>query len=813
MDHPFRGLGAPIFLAAPFLFGFGAGLASGSCLHATAALLLIPPALCLLLRLPPLATASCILALCGALTAGRMPFVDPREVEPFLGREVLLRATVDSVRTTGTGWKAVARSAVLSFPDGPNPIRIARILLMVRSPDSPVRFPAEVRAMGRIHPVRSGGNPHEVPREWNALSRRVQYRFSTDRSRTVFLPRKAEGIAGLLSGARERVGRWLAAHTGASSGAVLLRAVTTGEMPPPDHRLVRLLRRTGLSHLLAISGLHAGIFFAGSALLLRGGIWGFRRRHGVPDLNRLCLLVSVPACWGYILMAGAPVSGIRAAGMITVGVLAWRFLGVRPGGAAWAVLFLGTIVASPWQVVSPSFLLSYTAAFFLIATAERIAPGNGPEPFSVRAGRAVRKGLIGSTVAFAGTLPISGALFAGVPAGAILWNLLFAGPLGAAGVSGALLSATAGLFRIEAAGPLAGALVNLLDAMLDLLERLSGSGAGYLPLPPAGILAPALAVAGAAWGTVALARSGRPTWVSPVAACVVFLTWVHLPYIALPEPNLVVTALNVGHGASCLISFPGGGCMLVDCGSRLRGEAGERIVLPFLRSRGIRSVDILVLTHPHEDHAGGAEAILREMEVGEIWIPDGSSPEAFGAAVARNAGKIRPRRAGEVRSFGEAEVRIRVSGSRKRNAAANDRGLVLEVRYGRSSVWLPGDVEEGPAVWGKPAPAASETRVLFLPHHGSPRAEPAAWIAFASPFAAVCQNSDCTPWDNLLPSDRLFALENGAVTVRSDGRSVSIDQEGGARWWSVFLRLTQIPGRKPCPGYPARYPEWRNSES
>jgi len=812
MDHPFRGLWAPIFLAVPFLFGFGSGLAAGSCLPAALAILLLLSIVSVLFRFPPLATASCLLALCGALTAGRMPFVDPREIEPFLGREVLLSASVESVSATGSGWSAVARDAVLALPDRPVRVRVPRILLTVRSPESSVCFPAEVRAAGRIHTIRSRGNPLEIPREGNALARRVQFRFSTDAARTVFLPSGSRGRFAPLPAARDRIGRWLHAHAGTSVGAVFLRAVTTGEAPPPGHPLVLLLRKTGLSHLLAISGLHAGIFFAGSAGFLRFGIWLFRRRHGCPDLNRLCLFASLPACWSYILMAGAPVSGVRAAGMISAGVLMWRFLRLRSAGAAWTALFLGTIVTAPWQVCSPSFLLSYTASFFLIACTERDPRATGSPAKRQRVRRAMLRGLVASSVAFAGTLPISGAFFGGFPAGAILWNLLFAGPLGAAGVAGAFLSAAASLFRVEAVGPLAGMIADTLTSLLDLLARISGDGAGYVPLPPAGVAVPVLAVAMGAWGTVALRRRGRGAWPSPLAAAAAFLVWIHLPYAALPDPLLTVTALNVGNGASHLVSFPGGRVMLIDCGSRLRGDAGERILLPFLRSRGVRTVDILVLTHPHEDHYGGSEAVLRTMKVGEIWIPQGSTPERFGEEVARHA-KIRIPRAGESFRMGGAEVRIRATGARGTVGKANERSLILEVRYGTLSLWFPGDVEGGPSVWGAVGPPDSETRVLFLPHHGSPGAKPAAWLAKASPVAAISQNSDCAAWDNLVPSCRLFALENGAVTVLSNGDSVTIGQKGGARWWSLFLRLSEMHGGATVPEYPARDSEWRNRES
>ncbi|OGP34769.1 MAG: hypothetical protein A2X88_04800 [Deltaproteobacteria bacterium GWC2_65_14] len=814
MDHPFRGLGAPLFLALPFLGGFLLGLAAWDCRPAASAFLLLLSLVSALFRRSPLATASCLLGLCGTLAAGRLPFVDPREIAPFLGGEVLLRGRVESVTGTDSGWRGVARDVVLSFPDRPGTIRVDGMLLVVRSPESPVLFPAEVRASGRIHPIRSRGNPLEIPREWNALALRVQYLFSTESGRTVFLPGKGEGLSAIFRAARERTGGWLAAHAGNSShGAVYLRALATGETPPPGHPLVLLFRKTGLSHLLAISGLHAGIFFAGTALLVRGGLWLLRRRHGAPDLNRISLYAALPACWFYILSAGAPISGIRAAGMITVGVTLWRLLGIRATGAAWTALFLGTTFVAPWSLFSPSFLLSYGAAFFLVACLGGDAPGPDPIPFRRRAIRSLGRALSVSTVAFAGTLPISGALFGGFPAGAVLWNLLFAGLLGTAGVAGAFLATTAGLLSLDGVGPLAGILADGLTFLLELLLRVSGNGRGYLPIPPSGIAAPMVCVGAGMWGAIALRRLGMLSWPAPVAAGVLFLAWVHLPYAALPDPRLTVTALNVGKGASHLVSFPGGGQMLVDCGSRLRGEAGERILLPFLRSRGVRRIDILVLTHPHEDHYGGSEAVLRELEVGEIWIPRGISPAAFGEAVAARRGMVRSRRSGERHRSGGAEVLVRASGAGGNGGKANEQSLVLEVRYRGLSVWLPGDVEQGPSVWGPAPPANGETRVLFLPHHGSPGAKPDAWIASASPVAVIRQNSDCAPPDNLVPSFCSFALENGAVTVRSNGSTVVVEQERGAGFWRLLLRLSPIPEGESFPGSPTRYPEWRNSES
>ena len=231
--------------------------------------------------------------------------------------------------------------------------------------------------------------------------------------------------------------------------------------------------------------------------------------------------------------------------------------------------------------------------------------------------------------------------------------------------------------------------------------------------------------------------------------------------------------------------------MLVDCGSGLRGDVGENDVLPYLRKRGIRRIDVLVLTHPHEDHYGGAAAVLSSLSVGEIWIPEGVPPASFGEAEGENVDRVRWKSRGDRYASGGAEAIVRGAEMPDDPRNINERSLLLEIRYKSFSVWLPGDVERGPSAWGEnPFDTMGETRVVFLPHHGSPRAQPEAWIRAASPAAVVSQNSDCFRKRNLVPSVQFFFLENGAVTMKSNGESMFIDQEIHTRIWKIMLRLS-----------------------
>ena len=132
---------------------------------------------------------------------------------------------------------------------------------------------------------------------------------------------------------------------------------------------------------------------------------------------------------------------------------------------------------------------------------------------------------------------------------------------------------------------------------------------------------------------------------------------------------------------------------------------------------------------------------------------------------------------------------VRVAGGPGIGSGMNGQSLMLEVRHGRLSVWMPGDVEKGSAAWGRVERKAGEKTILFLPHHGSPRAAPSSWVAAARPSVVVSQNRNCLAGENLLPSAEYFLLENGAFTVRSDGVAVYCSQEGGPRFWSLIWRL------------------------
>jgi competence protein ComEC len=271
---------------------------------------------------------------------------------------------------------------------------------------------------------------------------------------------------------------------------------------------------------------------------------------------------------------------------------------------------------------------------------------------------------------------------------------------------------TAGAFCLSpglAAAPLVVASL-AARALLALVRAGAEVPLGVLPSPS--FSWPAAAAFGLGLLGVALGVR-RAGWVVAVAMAAVLAR----PLLE-PRPPLELTVLPVGHG-DALLASSGGAHLLVDGGGVPDGvDPGARVVVPYLRERGIRRLDAVVLSHPHPDHALGLLAVLRELPVDRLWLPAGVERGPLVDALLAAAGPARVEwlAAGEVRTLGEATVRI-LSPPRDpgRLRTVNDRSLVLHLSTAGRSVLLPGDVG---AAAEEALPPVQST-VVKVPHHGS----------------------------------------------------------------------------------------------
>src|SRR5659263_440747 len=135
MDHPFRGQGPLYLLLLAFLTGFFLGLAAGPAGLAVSGVLLLAALGLASFRFREIPLACAVAMLCGSLTAGRVPLVDPANVLPYVDNEVILEGRVEEVRVTDSGWAAAALGSVISLPGGSKSIRLGTVLLYIRNPD------------------------------------------------------------------------------------------------------------------------------------------------------------------------------------------------------------------------------------------------------------------------------------------------------------------------------------------------------------------------------------------------------------------------------------------------------------------------------------------------------------------------------------------------------------------------------------------------------------------------------------------------------------------------------------------------------
>jgi competence protein ComEC len=235
-----------------------------------------------------------------------------------------------------------------------------------------------------------------------------------------------------------------------------------------------------------------------------------------------------------------------------------------------------------------------------------------------------------------------------------------------------------------------------------------------------------------------------------------------LPLIALlvlaPErpvtspARLEITAVDVGQGDSILAVNPEGAAMLIDAGGPVgsRGPAevvanfdvGEEVVSPYLWSRRLRRLDVVVLSHAHTDHMGGMPAILENFRPRELWVSIDPHSRLYAGLLdqAKRLGiRVRHLHAGDLERWGSVSVSVLAPGPAYGNANApkNDDSLVLEMRYGKASALLEGDAETPSEHAMLAAGLVHPVTLLKVGHHGSRTSSTQAFLDAAAPREAV----------------------------------------------------------------------------
>jgi competence protein ComEC len=300
-----------------------------------------------------------------------------------------------------------------------------------------------------------------------------------------------------------------------------------------------------------------------------------------------------------------------------------------------------------------------------------------------------------------------------------------------------------------------------------------------VPYPNVVELALLYGVIGGAW--LRRRRGGRVV----AACCLVALAvdaagWARVRMGASPR----ATFLDVGQGDAAVVELAGGRVMVVDAGGFPGSDfdPGAALVEPFLRTRKIQRVDVLVMSHAHPDHAGGLAHLVRTMTPAEVWwsgLPAGGEAwDAITTALRETAIPVRVLRAGDmVADFPEVDV---VHPPRAwTTAPPNEGSLVLRLRVGGTAVLFTGDAEREAEDAMLDRRDLLPAAVLKVPHHGSRTSSAAPFVGAVAPELAVASlgadNRFGHPAPDVVARYRAagvaFARTDrcGAVTVVPDG--------------------------------------------
>jgi len=507
--------------------------------------------------------------------------------------------------------------------------------------------------------------------------------------------------------AREAVRDRFRAELGATPAAGILAALAVGDQRAISAEEWRLFNRTGVTHLMSISGLHVTLV-SGLAAWLASFLWR-RVPSAVVRLpaRKAAAAAAIAAALGYTLLAGFAVPAQRTFWMVSV-VAAALWCGRIAAPARTLALALAVVVAAdPWAPLAPGLWLSFGAValiFYVAAREWRIAQW-GRMQWAISVGLAPAALLLFGQVSAAG--PLANAL--AIPLVSVVIT-----PLALVAV----------VFPFEFLLQAGAWLVQWLLVFLEWCAALPGA-LWQQHTPP--LWAAALAVTGAVW---ILAPRGVPWRAGGLALMAPAFS------LAPPAPapgEAWITVLDVGQGLAVLVRTANR-ALLYDAGPAYGPEAdsGGRIVVPLLRAAGVRSVDLLVLSHEDIDHLGGALTLLETLEVQALasTLARSHPLHSLVPAASRCAAGI---------AWDWDGVRFEFLHPRPgwETARRNNQSCVLRVAAGGSSMLVTGDIERAAEERLIRTHAASGADVLLVPHHGSRTSSSEEFIAAVAPRWAI----------------------------------------------------------------------------
>lgn len=562
----------------------------------------------------------------------------------------------------------------------------------------------------------------------------------------------------------------------------VLRALLLGDRSRIEESTRNHFTRTGLMHVLAVSGLH--VFLVGMILygLLRPLLARLGLRWRPAEVVRALLTIGLLG--SYMVLAGSRPSIVRAV------VMAGLFLGgaalqrsshpLNTLGVAGLVLLL----ARPAALFDAGFQLSFAAVGAIITLNPRI---RALIPHHRRSGGLVGRGITLVTVSLAATLGTAPVLlyhFGYVSLAGLFLNLLAIPLTGLSMIAGLATTLAGGWSPVLGSG--FGSAANVLTRGLLETAALGETAFSWAALWTT-VRAPWILVAMV--GTLAAAAQWprpRLRWKLVILTLLtaVFGAWSGV-LRSESGARLEVIFFDVGQGDAALVTFPSGRHMLVDAGPRTPyTNQARRTILPHLRRHGIHRLDAVVISHSDRDHLGGLPALLRSVAVGRVVFNGRGASSALyretvhvldslhvpvESAAVGDTFRIDPSARVQVLAP-PREMDRKVSGD-------NDASIVLRIVYGDTRLLFTGDIEASAERWlVRRFESVLKSDVVKVPHHGSQTSSSPSFVERVLP--------DTSAWVVVSAGrENQFGFPSEEVVSRWEARGGAVlETTGGAVW-------------------------------
>jgi competence protein ComEC len=719
----------------------------------------------------------------------------------------------------GKRLKFNLKTELLEHQDEPFPVT-GKIRVVVSEPSPELSIGDKILFSGKIRAFRNFMNPGGFDYK-KYMSYKDIWGSSYTRGDGIRVIKKVNprGFQGALAKIRQKIS-FMIEHLNEQEQEAVLKALIIGDRHEISPALREAFSRAGVSHLLAISGLHIGIvagvsffFFSRFLSYFRVFLWHAWTKKGAAILSIIPVVI-------YGIIAGMSPSTQRAVIVVSVFLMTFIFEKQHEPFNTLAIAAILILIIHPPSIYSVSFQLSFAAAFSIIYGLSSIHKKADNQLVVNKTSFAIIKRNLYSfffisVFAIIGTIPLLMYYFNQISFLGIITNLFAVPAIGFIVVPLGLFSLPFYLFSVHLASLCINISGYILGCVLEAVKFISQLPcAAYKTLTPSCLeiclyylmFLTVLRIINNIINNnrVSQAKAKNNPGISIVAisvliiaGCCDLLFWLHYRFL---HNDLRVTIIDVGQGSAALVELPKGSCLLIDGGGFSDNtifDVGAKIVAPFLWRKKILTIDTIILSHPNSDHLNGLIYIAKYFNVKTV-LSNGEGADTLGykefiSTINKNNIELTQfRQLKRMQNINNTILEILyplpdyLEKKRKEKwRDSNNNSVVVKISYGAVSFLFPGDIEaraeeELVSIKG----GRLHSTVLIAPHHGSKSSGTLAFLQTIQPELIIVSSGYRNRFEfpapevleryKLLGSRVLGTSQNGAVTLVTDGQSLSV---------------------------------------